>query len=107
MLRLLAALPAGGDCAGKPCWKVKRTTFKYKDKVLTPDGLSAVTLRVGRTGAVLSVTGKGVNLDVPALPLGVPIRAQLRRTDASTCWETVFVSAKKNTASLLKARSGP
>lgn len=107
MLRLVASLPAGGDCGGKPCWKAKRTGFKYKDKELTPDGVSAVNLRVGRTGAVIGVNGKGVDLDVPMLPLGVPIRVQLRRTDANTCWETVFASAKKNTSTSLKARSGP
>ncbi len=107
MLRLVASLPAGGECAGKPCWKAKRTGFKYKDKALTPDGISAVSLRVGRAGTILGVNGKGASLDVPTLPLGVPIRVQLRRTDASTCWETTFAATKKNTSTLLKARSGP
>jgi hypothetical protein len=107
MLRLVASLPAAGECRGKPCWKAKRTGFKYKDKELTPDGLSAVNLRVGRTGTVLGVNGKGVNLDVPTLPLGVPIRVQLRRMDGSTCWETAFAATRKNTSTLLKARSGP
>jgi len=105
VLRLVAALPAGGECAGKPCWKAKRTGFKYKDKALTPDGLSAATFKVGRTGAVLGVNGKGAGLDVPTLPLDVPIRVQLHRTDASACWETTFAATKKNTGALLKARS--
>lgn len=106
-LRLMASLPAAGTCGGKPCWKAKRTGFKYKDKELTPDGVFAATLKVARTGAALAVNGKGANLDLPTLPLGLPVRVQLHRTDASICWETTFAAAKKNTSSLLKARSDP
>jgi hypothetical protein len=107
MLRLAAVLPAGGACRGKPCWKARGTGFKYTDKDLTPDGLSAVNLRAGRAGSVLGVNGKGAGLHAPTPPLGLPIRVQLLRSDASTCWEAAFGVAKKNQSTLLRATSGP
>ena len=41
-----AAVPAGGTCAGKPCWKANGDKgFVYKNKEGTPDGLTGLTLK--------------------------------------------------------------
>ena len=106
VLRLDAAIPAGGTCRGQPCWKATKTTVAYRDRELTPDGIASATLRAHRTGGVLAVNGKGVNLGAPTLPLGLPLRVQLLRSDAETCWEATFGGAKKNQGRLLKATSG-
>ena len=58
---------AGGQCAGKACWKASRNkAFKYKDKELTPDGPDTILLKSGDEGkAKIIVNGKGANLDLP------------------------------------------
>jgi cysteine-rich repeat protein len=86
-----AAIPAGGLCAGRPCWKATGTGFKYVDKDATPRGITRVTLREGTTPgqAKILVKGKGVNLDMPTLPLGQPVTVQLRNSQG-VCWEAVF-----------------
>ena len=38
-------IPAGGTCAGKPCWSAKPTSFRYQDKDLTPDGIQQLKLK--------------------------------------------------------------
>jgi hypothetical protein len=40
-----------------------------------------------------------------ALPL--PVRVQLRRSGASTCWEAVYSTPLVNTSAQFKARSDP
>jgi hypothetical protein len=42
--------PAGGTCAGDPCWKDLSTGYKYKDNDLTPDGVQKVLLKAGSAG---------------------------------------------------------
>ncbi len=87
--------PAGGTCDGKDCWQAKTTSFKYKDKLLTPDGLLKMTLKEGLIAgkAKIIVKGKGLNLLMP--PLGVsltsPLTVQLKNS-AGVCWEAVYTA---------------
>jgi hypothetical protein len=105
-LRLATAAPPAGTCAGKPCWKATKTGFAYKDKERTPDGLTVTTLRAGAAGkARVVVKAKGALVGPPSLPLVLPARVQLLRTDATACWEATFARAKKNAAAQLKARA--
>ena len=98
--------PAGGTCAGKPCWKPSGAGFKYGDKELTPDGLSKISLKPGAAAkAKISVGGKSTNLPMPALPLTTPVKVQLGRSDGALCWETTFSSAKTNQADRFSAKS--
>ena len=93
-------------CAGKPCWQAKGTGFSYKDKDLTPDGIAQLTLKAGTTGkAKIQVKGSGVNLPMPTLPLGLPVRVQLKNSDG-TCWEASFgAPAVKNDAGQYKDKA--
>src|SRR5262245_14418426 len=69
-LLLSAAAPAGRLCDGKPCWSAIRDGFRYRDRQKGLDGLTQVQLDADRNGdAKLTVTGKGPNLSLPALPL--------------------------------------
>lgn len=96
-------VPAGGTCAGKPCWAAKKTGFLYKDKDLTNDGLMQLQLMAGADGkAKIVVKGKGANLPMPT-PAGpglfaqdITVFVQLVNSDG-VCWEADFSApAKKN-----------
>jgi hypothetical protein len=39
------------------------------------------------------------------LPLTTPVRVQLGRSDGDGCWEATYGTAKKNNASVFKAKS--
>jgi cysteine-rich repeat protein len=91
-----ATVPAGGTCAGKPCWKANRDKgFVYKNKEGTPDGLTALTLKAGTFGrASITVAGKGPLLSsrpggLPPLPLPLPLLVQLQRVNGS-CFEADY-----------------
>ncbi len=62
-----AIAPAGGLCAGKPCWKPTGTKgFVYKDKLRTPSGIQVLKLKAGDAGkAVVGAKAKGELADVP------------------------------------------
>ena len=101
---LSAGAPAGGTCAGKPCWQATTTRDRYTDQDLTPDGLQTLSLTPGTTGKI-SAKGKGANLALGALPLMPPLRVQLLRLDSTACWDAVFSSPSTNDATQVRARS--
>jgi hypothetical protein len=90
---LAATAPAGGTCDEKPCWKISRGDFKYRDRERTPDGLEQIKLQAGDDGdAKISVKGKGENLALPTLPLALPVLVQLQATNGE-CWEATHSEA--------------
>jgi cysteine-rich repeat protein len=107
-----ATAPAGGTCAGQPCWQPIGTRgFVYKDRDRTPDGIHLLKLKTGATGfATAVVKGKGPNLKVPHLGdgtgggLGTPI-IQLRSSDAG-CFEAHFPTATRNNSVEFKSNAG-
>jgi hypothetical protein len=104
-LRLAITAPAGGTCAGKPCWKHTKTGFRYKDKDLTPDGVRAVGLKAGGAGkAKVTLAAKGTRLGPPALPLLTPVAAQLVASGAP-CFEALFNKPTKNQSGIFRAKS--
>ena len=86
-------VPPAGSCAGRPCWQAKRTSFKYKDRDLIPDGIRKVTLKAGLSAGLASITvdGRGANLRMPVLgnALTSPLTVQLKST-SGICWEAVY-----------------
>lgn len=104
-----ADVPPGGTCGRKPCWKATARGFVYKNKPGVPDGVVRLTLNAGADGrAKIQASAQGANLQTPALPLTLPVTAQLVIVDgASTqCWQTTFTAATANQPSLFKA-TGP
>jgi hypothetical protein len=103
-----AAVTRPGRCGRKPCWQtVKPKGFKYKDAEHLPNGLATLALRPGIDGkARIVVTGAGPLLPLPALPLAVPARVQLRAAGGQ-CWEARYTSGgiKRNTSTELTATS--
>ena len=102
------AFPAGGTCAGKPCWKAKGNPPGAKGHGYAQKGYATVALTPGDSGkAKIVVRLKGAAFDAPTLPATMlPLRAQLQ--GAGRCWETSFVAdgVQKNTGTQLKAK-GP
>jgi hypothetical protein len=86
-----ATIPAGGACAGAPCWRNAGGTLRYRNPARTPHGISKVVIRAGDAGrAKIVLEGKGARLPpLPILPLALPLRVQLQADDA-TCFEAVF-----------------
>jgi hypothetical protein len=105
--RLLAQIPAGGLCGGKPCWTQTKKGFKYKNKALGPDGIQSVVLVPGAAGkAKIILKGKGALLQPPPLPEALPLTVQLKRVDdLGQCWDAAFATPLTNSAEQLKARS--
>lgn len=107
-LVLDASAPPGGTCGTKPCWKQLGSTsapkgFQYADRDLTPDGLSKVKVQAGVTPkAKAQVSGKGATLDLPALPLTLPLTAQLQAS--SLCFEVRYATAQSNGPTVFKAK---
>ena len=109
-----AMLPAGGACAGRPCWKTtgratSPTGYKYKNPAATPDGFTTATLHAGDAGkAQIALKAKGSNVRNPALELTLPVTAQLVIEDGAgtACWQSTYGSASTNTAARFKAK-GP
>lgn len=105
-LVMTAAVPSGGLCGTKPCWKPTKRGFTYASKLLVPDGVQQLVLTDGAIAgkAKIVAKGKGVNVDMPTLPLAAPVRVQLKNT-AGMCWEAVYSTPGKNDASQLKAKA--
>jgi hypothetical protein len=102
-------VPPGATCGTQPCWKdLGGTGFKYIDKAGThAAGIRKLVLKAGAEGgAKVIVKGKGDGLDMPTLPLSLPVRAQLA-SSAGTCWEAEFQPAGvlDNTAAEFHAKA--
>ena len=100
-------VPAGGTCGTNPCWKALGTVgFKYAYRVGTPNGLTKVLLKAGTAGkGKIGVQGADTNLAFPTLPLTMPVRAQLRQSGSSACWEATYGQAITNSPTEFKAKS--
>lgn len=102
-------IPAGQQCSGRPCWKETTRGFSYKDRDLTPDGVSTLRMTEGQVDGktTLGVRGKGVRLGMPDLTaLTGVLEVQLQRTGDPLCWGAVYTPPfKKNNGLLLRALS--
>jgi cysteine-rich repeat protein len=88
--RMALAVPAGGNCGTRPCWRPAGASgFRYADPLRTPDGVSGVQLKAG--GRIV-LKGRGENLGLALLvyELAPKITLQLFRTGAGTCWQADF-----------------
>jgi hypothetical protein len=105
-VKLLASIPAGGDCGGRPCWRSAKGGFRYVDPSVAQDGIRSITLKAGRTGrAKATVKGKGANLAMPPLGLATPVTARLVRVGTPRCWEATFGVPTRNDSAMFRARS--
>jgi len=107
------ALPPGGTCGAKPCWKSKGDKgFQYKDKAGTFGGVVKAKLRPGEAGKTqMKIQAKGSNLALPGPIYTEPVTVEVIIDTGmeSNCWQTEFSESKKNEAGKYKAKgpSGP
>jgi cysteine-rich repeat protein len=93
-----ALIPAAGTCSGKPCWKENAKGFQYKNKLAMPDGVTQLKLKEGTVAGKtqIQVKLKGDPIDMPDLPLALPVRVQIKNSNG-ICWETTHSApASKN-----------
>jgi cysteine-rich repeat protein len=98
--------PAAGVCAGVNCWRTTSSGYKYVDPELTPDGVRRLLLKAGANGlAGITFKAQGVNVSMPALPLGSVLRLQLQGN--GECWQATFSPGgiTQNDPTGFKARS--
>jgi cysteine-rich repeat protein len=101
-----ATAPAGGTCAGKPCWTLKDVKVAYKDKEATPDGLTSAQAKSGDVGkGKIQAKGQGTNLQVPTLPLTPAVQVLLIRGNGPLCWEATFSQPTVNDPAQFKAKN--
>jgi cysteine-rich repeat protein len=104
-LAMSARVPADQSCAGSGCSTATSSGLKYKDKAATPDGVTALSLKIGVAGkSKIILKGKGEPLPMPALPLGQTVTVQLRNA-AGTCWEAVYGAPQRNDPTRYQAKS--
>ena len=107
---LEADIPPAGTCGLKPCWKpIGLRGFVYKNKQALPDGVVSLKLTAGGDGkAKIQAVGRGASLQTPALPLTLPVTAQLVIVSGGStqCWQTTFTAATIDQTSLFRA-TGP
>jgi hypothetical protein len=113
-LLFAAAAPAGGTCGRGDCWRGRGRPrgargYKYSDRDATPDGLKTIDLKPGAdTKARLTVKGRGEILDIPALPMPLPLLVQLQAGNGQ-CWEATFGAGgvRRNDEKQLRAKALP
>jgi cysteine-rich repeat protein len=104
-LVMSAFAPADQSCAGTVCSSAAASGLKYKDKAATPDGLTALSLKIGAAGkSKITLKGKGPALPMPALPMGSTVTVQLRN-GAGSCWEAVYGAPQRNDSTRYQAKS--
>ena len=91
-LVLAIGVPAGGICAGRPCWRARSWGYQYGDPTGSNGGLTKILLKAAshrRDRFLLQAAGPA--LPVPAGAPSTPIVVQLVRTHVFTlmpeaCW---------------------
>jgi hypothetical protein len=90
-----AAVPAGGVCRGRQCWKAIGSqsaihAYRYDDPAALQNGITRMQLEPGTDGrATVVVRGKGTSLPLPSMPLDLPLRVQLQAENGA-CWEARY-----------------
>jgi hypothetical protein len=108
-----ATAPAGGTCGSGPCWEERENCgsrscgVKYKDGEFSPEGVQKL---VATNRTLLKFLGRGASLSnrpggLPALPLPLPIRAQLQVREGGICWEAEYTAATANSSQVFRART--
>jgi cysteine-rich repeat protein len=104
-LVLRAEAPAGGSCAGRPCWTPRASGgFVYKDRDRTPHGIVKILLKPTPSGgATLKVKAKGGLVPMPSLPLAQSPAVTLQLVHDAACWETAHAApARRNDAAVFQ-----
>ncbi len=93
-LRLQVTIPPGGTCNGQPCWSRTLSSFRYRNPLSVPTGITSISLKSpSHQKDRIVVVGAGPAFDPPPLPLPQDPRVivQLQNDfDGGRCWEAVY-----------------
>lgn len=110
-LALGVTVPAGGVCGGRtkrPCWRVTRHGFSYRNPDRAAGAVQILDLREGAKEnlARLAIRGRGPLLGMPSLgTLTLPLGVQLQSSDGA-CWEASYSPPpRRQSAKSLVARA--
>lgn len=111
-LVLAAAVPANDACAdtGNDCWARARAgarVLRYKSARGVPDGVTRVVLKPGDDGvARITLQARGAHVEVPELPLALPLRVQLQGGHGG-CWESrhTTVGVRRNDVQIFRGHA--
>jgi len=90
-----ATVDPGGTCGTKPCWKALGTPpgvkgYRYKNGESNDEGAQKVIAKPGLAGKAKAIfKGRGETLAMPAIPVTLPLTAQLASTTGA-CWSAEF-----------------
>jgi hypothetical protein len=105
---LVATIPAGGTCVGKPCWSAASGGYAYKDSARTVDGVRSIKLKAsvpGNASILIKAQGAGIPItQSPSTPLlfaqSPQVTVQLVN-GTGACWEARYAApATKNALSV-------
>ncbi len=108
-----AAAPAGGTCAGNPCWKaVASKGYRFKDKTAANDGgtflMKLLAGTAGKSKILFKAKGSNMNIAPSTLPVDTsgPVIVQFISNDAAECWGMNFPPAaiRRNDDRIFKAK---
>ncbi len=88
-------------------WGLAAHGVSYDDPEGNFDGIKKMSVKSGVDGkARANVKGQNTEgtLDLPALPLALPVVAQLYNNDEGVCWTSSFPEARKNTETGFQAK---
>jgi hypothetical protein len=92
----------GAILHGAPEWKASGTGFLYKDKLLSRHGI--LKIKAKPNSHLILARAKGPGTGIGSLSVTLPLRAQFVNLDSGACYESVFTTAKKNTADRVVAK---
>jgi hypothetical protein len=100
-------LDADAGCNGGVCWTARKDGFMLQSDA-SAIGKVRVILKSGTSGQLdsFNVKTKGTGSGFPTLPLSLPARVRLARTDTGACWDATFNGGVgKNTDRTVRAKS--
>ena len=105
----IAALAGGYTIPAGRSWSAKSGgKLRYRDPAGSGDGIALVNLRPGPDGkARCIVAGKGASLASPVLPLAGDPEVLVQFGHSGACWESIFSTPRKSTATRYQAKADP
>lgn len=101
-------LIATAEVAAGPQWTATHSGFRFSDPQHVQHGIEAMDLRSSdRDRARILISGRGVALPDPPLPLTPPVTLQLVNSGMAVCWQSVFDlgDVRRNRSDVFKANA--
>ncbi len=86
-------------------WRARTGKYRYRDSAATADGVKKILLKESDSDrGKVKVVAKGASIPALALPLTLPVTAQLVNSETAACWEATYTAATNNDTTGFKAK---